>query len=75
MTEKQFIAIACANAGITQTELAKRIGMTQSAFSQRLNNGTGFKVSEYQKIAEALGFKFQFGFINNNNEQVVHETL
>ena len=47
MTEKQFITIACVKAGITQTELAKRIGMTQSAFSQRINGG-GFKLKEYE---------------------------
>lgn len=74
MTEKQFILMACVNAGITQTELAERIGMTQSAFSQRLNK-SGFKLSEYQKIAKALGLQFQYAFVDNNNEQVVHETV
>ena len=53
MTEKQFITIACVKAGITQTELAKRIGMTQSAFSQRINGG-GFKLKEYEN--DTLGF-------------------
>ena len=74
MTEKQFILTACVNAGITPTELATRIGMSQSAFSHRINK-SGFKLSEYQKIAKALGFQFQYGFVADNNEQVVHETV
>ena len=64
MTEKQFITIACVKAGITQTELAKRIGMTQSAFSQRINGG-GFKLKEYEKMAEALGLRFEYSFVED----------
>lgn len=38
LKQKQMIELACIKAGITQSELAKRIGMTPSNFSYRINN-------------------------------------
>ena len=38
LKQKQMIELACIQAGITQSELAKRIGMTPSNFSYRINN-------------------------------------
>lgn len=54
--------MACTAAGITKTELGKRIGLSQSAFSQRLKTGK-FSDEDFEKIAQALGAKYFSGFI------------
>ncbi len=55
------IDIACSVAGITKTELGKRLGMSQSRFSQRLKTGK-FSDDDFKNIAEALGCKYYSGF-------------
>ena len=58
---QQKIDMACTVAGISKTELAKRIGMTQPAFSQRLKTGK-FSDEDFNNIAKALGAKYYSGF-------------
>lgn len=53
-TIKQKIETACSMSGITVTELGKRIGLSQSAFSQRLKRGK-FTQEELENIAEMIG--------------------
>ena len=48
-------------AGISATELGKRMGMSQQTFSSRLKVGK-FSKEEYNKMAELLGAKFIFRF-------------
>lgn len=73
MNDRQFINIELMKLGTTQAELAKRLGMTPSAFSNKL--ARGLTISDYKKIADVLGLQFQYGFVADNNEQVVHETV
>ena len=61
MTIKQKIEMACIISGITQTELAKRIGMSQQNLSKRLKTGK-FSDQELQAMAKALGCKYFAGF-------------
>lgn len=61
LTIQQKIDMACTVAGISKTELAKRIGMTQPAFSQRLKTGK-FSDEDFNNIAKALGAKYYSGF-------------
>lgn len=61
LTIQQKIDMACTVAGISKTELAKRIGMTQPAFSQRLKTGK-FSDEDFSNIAKALGAKYYSGF-------------
>lgn len=61
LKQKQMIELACIRAGITQSELAKHIGMSPSTFSHKIND-TGFKIQEFEKMAEALGLEFTYGF-------------
>lgn len=58
---QQKIDTACAIAGITQAELAKRIGSTPQAWNQRLKTGK-FTDEDFQKIAEATGSTYKSGF-------------
>lgn len=66
MTLEQQIKACCDVAGITVTELGKRMGMSQQNLSKRLKVGK-FKKTELEAIAEALGcqyisyFKFSDG--------------
>ena len=61
LTIQQKIDMACTVAGISKTELAKRMGMTQPAFSQRLKTGK-FSDEDFNNIAKALGAKYYSGF-------------
>lgn len=61
LKQKQMIEVACIKAGITQSELAKRIDMSPSNFSYRINN-TGFKIQEFEKMAKVLGLEFTYAF-------------
>lgn len=63
------IDIACSVAGITKTELGKRLGMSQSRFSQRLKTGK-FSDEDFKNIAEALGAKYYSGFEFSDGRRV-----
>ena len=58
---QQKIEMACTVAGISKTELGKRIGLSQSAFSQRLKTGK-FSDEDFENMAKALGAKYFSGF-------------
>ena len=62
MTIQQKITAACIVAGISQNELAGKMGTTSSAFSQRMKRGK-FTDEDFQKIALALGAKYFSGFV------------
>lgn len=53
--------MACTVAGINKTELAKRLGMTQPAFSQRFKTGK-FSDEDFMKMAKELGAEYFSGF-------------
>lgn len=61
ITIQQKIDMACTVAGITKTELGRRIGLSQSAFSQRLKTGK-FSDQDFENMAKALGAKYFSGF-------------
>ena len=61
MTMEQKISMAIAYKGISQAALAREVGTTPSNFNQKLKRGT-FTVEELEKIGEALGGKYCFGF-------------
>ena len=62
LTIQQKIEMACTVSGITKTELAKRLGMTQPAFSQRSKTGK-FSDEDFKNIASAIGASYFSGFI------------
>lgn len=69
ITIKQKIESACAMAGITVTELGRKCGYSQSAFSQRLKRGK-FTQEELEQFAEQLGAKYFSGFEFSNGCRV-----
>ena len=58
---RQFVKIATATAGITQAELASRLGWSPQTMSNRLITGK-FTLDEWQRIAAALGADILIGF-------------
>lgn len=58
---QQKIEMACTVVGISKTELGKRIGLSQSAFSQRLKTGK-FSDEDFKNISKALGCEYKSGF-------------
>lgn len=58
---RQFVKIAAATAGITQAELASRLGWSPQLLNNRLNTGK-FTLEEWQRIATAIGADFLVGF-------------
>lgn len=61
LTIQQKVNMACSAAEISKTELGKRIGLSQSAFSQRLKTGK-FSDEDFQNMAKAIGAKYYSGF-------------
>lgn len=54
MTAKQLIDMACAYAGISKSELARRLGWSAALLNNRTNTGK-FSLEEWKKIGEAVG--------------------
>lgn len=55
------IKLAETYAGISEAELARRLGTTSQAFGQRMKTGK-FKSSDLEEIAAALGCEFVVEF-------------
>ena len=66
---KQFVKIATATAGITQAELAARLGWSPQLLNNRLKTGK-FTLEEWQRIAAALGADLLVGFQFPNGKTV-----
>ena len=67
LTEKLKIAMIKQN--VSQTKLAEVTGQTQNnlANKMKLNN---FKLSEYEKLVEALGCRLEINIVFPNGERV-----
>lgn len=51
---QQLIKRSCGYAGITQSELAKRLNMSPALLASRIRNGK-FSFQDWQKVEEAFG--------------------
>ena len=63
------IKLATTYAGISEAELARRVGSSSQAFGQRMKTGK-FSSAELDKIAEALGAEFVCAFKSPNGDEV-----
>ena len=59
MTTEQLIKVALSYAGMTQAELADKIGMNKSNFNARMKRES-FSRIEMEQIAKALGMEFVY---------------
>ena len=61
MTMEKKINMAVTFTGISQAELARKIGMTPQNLNLKIKRET-LKLEDIRKIAEALGAEYSFGF-------------
>ena len=64
MNMREYIKLCCVKRNITEAELARRMGQTPQNLNNKYKRNT-FKVSELEKIAEALGATLSVSFIDN----------
>ena len=69
MTARQIIEMALAYAGITNSELARRLEWSPQLLNKRLNTGK-FTVEEWQEIGAALGAKTQIVFTFPDGKEI-----
>ena len=69
MTARQIIEMGIAYCGITNSELAKRLGWSPQLLNKRMNTGK-FSVDEWIRIGEALGAKTKIGFLFPDGKEV-----
>lgn len=69
MTARQIVEMALAYCGITNAELARRLGWSPQLLNKRLNTGK-FTVEEWGKIAAALGAKAKVGFLFPDGREI-----
>jgi len=69
MTARQIIEMGIAYCGISNSELARRLGWSPQLLNKRLNTGK-FSVDEWEKIAGALGAKARIGFVFQDGREI-----
>lgn len=62
MTIEQQIKMALSFAGISQAELARRLGYTAANLNQKIKRGTLTR-EEMERIAEAIGGRWRAEFV------------
>lgn len=71
MDIREYVRLCCVKKGnISEAELARRMGQTP----QNLNNKykrNAFKISELEKIADALDADLQIKFIDKNSKEPI----
>ena len=61
LTQSNYIKLLCANEDVTLTELAEKLNKSQANFSKQMKR-SNFRVSDMEKIADALGYEFIYEF-------------
>ena len=69
MTARQIIEMGIAYAGITNSELARRLNWSPQLLNKRINTGK-FSVEEWEQIAVALGATAKIGFSFDGGKEV-----
>lgn len=69
MTARQIIEMATGYCGISNSELARRLGWSPQLLNKRLNTGK-FTVEEWEKIANALGAVARIGFKFSDGKEI-----
>ena len=69
MTIERKIKILLAYAGISQAELARRLGTSPPNLNQRIKRGT-LSVKDMQSIADAVGCEWQADFVFNDGTRI-----
>lgn len=69
MTVTEQIKVLCVRCGVSEAELARRLGKSPQSFNSKMKRGT-FTIDDLEKIAMALNVEFSSGFILKNGEKI-----
>ncbi len=69
MTVTEQIKVLCVRCGVSEAELARRLGKSPQSFNSKMKRGS-FTVKDLEKIADALNVEFSRGFILENGEKI-----
>ena len=69
MTVTEQIKVLCVRCGVSEAELARRLGKSPQSFNSKMKRGT-FSVEDLEQIADALDVEFSRGFILKNGEKI-----
>lgn len=69
MTITEEIKVLCVRCGVSEAELARRLGKSPQSFNSKMKRGT-FSISDLELIAHVLGVTFNRCFVLENGEEV-----
>lgn len=69
MTISEQIKVLMVRCGVSEAELARRLGKTPQSFNGKMKRET-FTIRELEEIASALGVDFERHFILENGDRV-----
>lgn len=59
MTDSELLISAITECGISQSEIARELGITRQGLWKKINNRSEFKQSEIEKLARLLNLDFE----------------
>ena len=69
MTISEQIKVLCVRCGVSEAELARRLGKSPQSFNSKMKRES-FTVKDLEKIADVLGVEFNREFILANGDKV-----
>ena len=69
MTVTEQIKVLCVRCGVSEAELARRLGKSPQSFNAKMKRQS-FTVSDLEEIANSLGVNFVRYFILDNGEEI-----
>lgn len=69
MTITEQIRVLCVRCGVTEAELARRLGKSPQSLNAKMKRES-FTVNDLGEIARALGVEFKRVFVLENGEEV-----
>ncbi len=63
------VKIVCVKNELTMAEIARRLGITPQAFSQKMKRGT-FSIDDLENIALVSGCKLECSFVFGNGDKI-----
>ena len=69
MTITEEIKVLCVRCGVSEAELARRLGKSPQSLNSKMKRGS-FTIDDLEAIAQVLGVTFQQCFILSNGEVI-----
>ncbi len=69
MTITEQIKVLCVRCGVSEAELARRLGKSPQSFNAKMKRGS-FTVTELERIADVMGVSFYRKFVLENGDKV-----